>query len=230
MTTVWAPYLIMATLAVFTVTGVALLIGAGRRLRRRRVAAAGGHGTLGLAFLAISAVGAAVALNLQGYERLTHEQRAAELEFRRLGPQRFHATVIDLSTGSTQGYELNGDEWQMDARILKWRGMATLLGLDTRYRLERLSGRYRDIEQERSDRRSVHALAPRSELDAWALGRRLERWMPWLDAYYGSAAYLPMADGARFQISVTQSGLVGRAMNDAGTRTLKRWDQRPKTG
>ena len=41
---------------------------------------------------------------------------------------------------------LRGDEWQMDARVVNWKPPATLLGLDPIYQLDRLSGRYSDID------------------------------------------------------------------------------------
>ena len=41
------------------------------------------------------------------------------------------------------------------------------------------------------------------------------RWLPFVDAVYGSATYMPMADGARYQVSITQSGLIARPLNPA---------------
>ena len=64
-------------------------------------------------------------------------------------------------------FVLSGDEWQLDARVLKWKGWANLFGLDAQYRLERVSGRYRDIEQERTGERTVYALAENPGLDLW---------------------------------------------------------------
>jgi len=72
-----------------------------------------------------------------------------------------------LLKNNTEILDLRGDEWQIDARVLKWRGMAVLIGFDTLYRLDRLSGRYRDITQERIGLRTVHSL---SENKAWIYG------------------------------------------------------------
>ena len=105
-----------------------------------------------------------------------------------------------------QMFMLAGDEWQLDARVLKWKGWANLLGLDAQYRLERVSGRYRDIEQERKDERTVYALSENPGVDLWTLSIEYPRWLPFVDAVYGSATYLPMADGARYEVSITQSG------------------------
>jgi hypothetical protein len=110
---------------------------------------------------------------------------------------------------------LAGDEWQLDARVLKWKGWANLLGLDAQYRLERVSGRYRDIEQERTGERTVYGLSENPGVDLWVLSTQYPKWLPFVDAVYGSATYLPMADGARYEVKMTQSGLMARPVNEA---------------
>ncbi len=121
-------------------------------------------------------------------------------------------------------FDIGGDEWQMDARVLKWKGSALLLGSDTLYRLDRLSGRYRDIAQERTQQRSVYSLVEKGMgLDIWPLMQRYSRWVPWVDAVYGNAAYMPMADGARFVVSVGASGLVARPGNSDAERAVRQW-------
>ncbi len=156
---------------------------------------------------------------VHGYRRLTHEEPVAEIGFRQLAPRRFQAR-LQPARGQGRLLELYGDEWQLDARVLRWSGPAQLLGLDTRYRLERLSGRYRDPVLERSARRSVHDLRPGGP------GRLFEpalRWLPWVDAVYGSAAYTPMTDGARYRVFMARSGLVVRAANAAARAALETW-------
>ena len=73
----------------------------------------------------------------------------AEAQFTRLGEQQFDV-VLTYPSGVTQRYALRGDDWQVDARVLKWRGAANVLGFDTAYRLERIGGRYADIDRERA--------------------------------------------------------------------------------
>jgi hypothetical protein len=131
--------------------------------------------------------------------------------------------VLTYPDGSTQQFVLRGDEWQLDARVLKWKPVANILGFDTGYRLERLSGRYSDVASERTEPRTVYALTPDALIDVWNLAQRHSAWLPAVDAYYGSATYLPMADGAKFAISVSQSGLVARSENDAGRGAIDVW-------
>jgi len=209
--------------AVLAAVGAALLLLALARLRRRRIFAAGGHGLGGACALAVGGLLGAVALNLHTYQRLTHERDVAEIAFRALEPQRYQAEVHLTGEDRVRRYVLLGDEWQIDARLLKWHGVANLLGLDARYRIDRLGGRYADVGEERSAPRSVYALGEGAGLDLWALARRWERWLPIVDARYGSAAFLPMSDGARFRVTVSQSGLVARPLNEAGRTAIEGW-------
>jgi len=211
---------IAITLAGF---GLVLLILAVQRLRRARYLAAGSTALFGLLFLAVAGGFFIVALNLRTYSRLTYEQPVAELVFEARGPQDFQAIVTQIPSGSLQILQVNGDEWQMDARILKWRSWANVLGLNAQYRLERFSGRYRDIEQERSAPRSVYPLADNPGVDIWTLAANGSRWVPFVDAVYGSATYLPMANGARYQVTLTQSGLLARPINDAASQAVAGW-------
>ncbi|HKE95733.1 MAG TPA: hypothetical protein VKB34_15565 [Povalibacter sp.] len=206
---------------VVAVFGGLLLIIACQRLLRARFFAAGGSALAGLLLLAGAGLFFVVSLNLHTYARLTFERPVAEIVFEAKGPQRFRATLTEMPGGEMQIFMLAGDEWQLDARVLKWRGWANLLGLDAQYRLERVSGRYRDLEQERHDERTVYALSENPGIDMWLLSTQYPRWLPFVDAVYGSATYMPMADGARFQVSITQSGLIARPLNAAAETVTK---------
>jgi hypothetical protein len=187
--------------------------------RRRHVAAA----FAGLGFLVCVLLGVAVALvgtNLVTWSRLTHEEPAAELVFRATAPQKFEVDVA-YADGRRDHFALAGDEWQVDARILKWQPFATVMGFDTVFRLERLAGRYRDIDAERSAPHSVYRLHAEDSFDVWTVVRAAR--LPWVDARYGSAVYLPMADDAVFLVSVGPGGLVARPRNDAARAAVSGW-------
>ena len=203
--------------------GLIALVVSLRRLLHARFFAASRAGMLGLLLAAGAAFLFAFSITLHTYARLTYEQPVAQLTFIALGPQLYTATLVRSPAGDVETFALSGDEWQLDARVLKWRGAANLLGLDARYRLERLGGRYVEIEQERTGPRSVYALGPAPALDLWLLARAYPRWLPFVDAVYGSATYLPMADGARFQVTISQTGLVARPTNDAAEAAVGAW-------
>jgi hypothetical protein len=202
--------------------GVLLCIGGVRRVWRRAPLTGSLQGLTGLLLLALAALLVAIALNLYTYQVLVQEQPVAKVRFEALGPQYFRVYLMPVA-GSSEVLELRGDQWQIDARVLKWTGWANLLGMKTAYRLERLSGRYRDIQQERKGVRTVYRLDNDKGIDLWALVQKSERKLPWLDAVYGSAAYMPMVDKAQYQVSISNSGLVVRADNAIAQQAIDAW-------
>ena len=212
---------VKVAIIVFAALGVILFILGIQRLWRRRVLAGSLEGLVGLLLLAIAALMAAISINLYTYDRLTHESKIAEITFREIGPQHFGAIVFFKN--NTKILDLRGDEWQIDARVLKWHALALLIGFDTLYRLDRLSGRYRDIARERTGPRTVHSLSEEQGLDLWMISRRYARWIPLVDALYGSATYMPMADGASYTVSVSSTGLLARPSNDIARKAIGEW-------
>lgn len=212
--------------AIVGVAGLALLAKGLGALFRGRIFSGLLGGLGGAGFLAVAAVAALLALDVQTYSRLTYERPVATIQTRQLGPQYFEATVIQPGRGenmpaATNLYPLHGDEWRIEAQVLKWKPWANVLGLDTQYRLDRLSGRYGSIAQEISAERSVHPLAVEApagglpwKLSAWDTARKYRRYVDAVDTLYGGAAYMPMADGARYEVWITQSGLIARPANE----------------
>jgi hypothetical protein len=195
-------------------------------MRRRRFAGALLGGFMAAALLLIAAGAWLVNANLSLYRRLNVEQAAGELQFSRIGYHQFTG-VLTYPSGDSAEFELRGDEWQIDARVLKLRGWANFLGFDAAYRLDRIGGRYASIEDERSLPRTVYSLSPPERIDLWELARRYQSWLPWIDALYGSAAFLPMVDGARYAITVTESGLIARPINEAARTAVADWPRSP---
>jgi hypothetical protein len=211
-----------ALIVVCALLGLLFLVASVRRLRRRRVMGGMAHGATALILFLLAAVAVLIGSNLKTYQRLSYEQPAGELQLSRTGERQFNA-VLSYPSGERANFELRGDEWQVDARVLKWRAFVNLIGFDTAYRLERIGGRYSNIEDERAQPRSVYALNTAGRVDPWELIHRYHSWVPWMDALYGSATYLPMSDGALYEIKVSQSGLVARPLNQAAREAVSSW-------
>lgn len=211
-----------ALIVVFALAGILFLSAAVRSLRRRRVLGGLLHGSTALVLALLSVCAALIVGNLRTYQRLSFEQPAGELQLMRIGEREFNA-VLSYPSGGRANFALRGDEWQVDARVLKWHAFANMLGFDAAYRLERISGRYSHVEEERSQTRTVYSLNPAQRIDPWDLVHRYHSWVPWMDALYGSATFLPMADGALYEIKVSQSGLVARPLNQAARDAVGSW-------
>ncbi|HID50292.1 MAG TPA: cation/multidrug efflux pump [Chromatiales bacterium] len=206
----------------FGLVGSGLFVLGLRRIWRWKMVSGSLQGLGGVALISVALLLGAIATNLHTYQRLTHESPVATLRFERLAPQQFRV-ILTRAGQNAEVYTLRGDEWQLDGRVLKWHGVANLLGLDSDFRLERLSGRYHDAERDAHARRSVHALSRSEGLDIWALARDHPGWVPWVDAVYGSATYMPMTHGARYAVRMTQSGLVARPLNAPAREAVAHW-------
>ena len=100
----------------------------------------------------------AITVGINGYRAFTQEALAATIKTEPLGPHHFRATVT-LPDSSLHMFDLAGDAVYVDAHVLKWRPIATLLGLETVYELDRISGRYQALGDEQNRERTVYSLA-----------------------------------------------------------------------
>lgn len=177
--------------------------------RRRRFPAALGSGIVTLLLLSLSATFAAVAVGVRGFETLTRESIAAHVQVRPVGRQIFEAE-FRLPSGQVETYVLRGDELYVDAHILKWKSAANWFGLHTQYELDRVAGRYRELEDEQQAPRTVYGLARPRRFDLFQLVRKSARFSPLVDAEYGSATFILAERTATFEIRVSTSGLLIR--------------------
>lgn len=182
------------------------------------------RGMAGFALAICSLILALVAFDLFSYKQLITEQSIGTISFQQLGPQRFYATLVDTK-GQEQRYELAGDQWQMDVRFLKWPPALSAMGVKPGYRLDRLSGRYYSLELERRGERTVYALNDaRTGIDVWSFFRERGNTLKLIDAIYGSATFVPMADNALYEILLSHSGLLARPLNEPAQLALSRWE------
>lgn len=192
-----------------------------RHWRARRRVAATLRAAWVLVFLALAALAVGLGLALRGYRLLMAEEPIATLAARQTAPQQF-ALRIDFADGSHRSAALQGDEWQLDARVIKWTPRAIELGARPLYRVDRLSGRFRNASQAAATTPSIVDLSGERLLDLWQLKREFPQWLPWIDADYGSAAYLPLVDGANYRVTLSPvGGLIARPADAATAEKLK---------
>ncbi len=221
-------YLTLVSLLI-AIVGLAFAVTGIKRLIQRRFLRAAGLELSGLFFLLLSSSAFLLASNLYTYQRLVYEQAVAEISFQKIGEQQFRADINALDSDFQQTVNLNGDEWQLDAQVLMWQGVATLLGLDANYRLHRISGRYVDITDEQQRPRTVFSLVKSpayiedDTFDLWKFAHNNQNWLQWIDAVYGSAVFLPMSDGARYSIAISRTGLIARPDNDEARKAVSQW-------
>lgn len=181
------------------------------------------RGNGGLLLAAAAVLVALAAWDMRGYQPLSAEQPLGTLSFKALGEKHFAVTLAD-TRGGERHFELNGDMWQLDVRVLKWANALARIGFKPGYRLDRLSGRYLSLEDEQTLPRSVIGLREDQPLvDTWSWLHKINQSFSLIDASYGSATYLPMADGAMFSVDMGATGLVARPLNDRARLAVERW-------
>lgn len=163
----------------------------------------------GAMFVALSAVIGVLGFTLQGYRNLTQETLAALVTTRRLGEQRYSA-IFTFPDGSEQAFELLGDQLYVDSYVLTWHPLANMMGFRTVYELDRVEGRYRFLDDAQTQPRTVYSLAPERQVNLFELTDRFAPLERFYDAEYGSATFIPMDDGATFEVRVSSSGLLVR--------------------
>ena len=215
---------LLAITTICTLIAVFFIFGMFRHLRRGRMVRAGGSFAGGVATASVGGAGMILLGSIYSYGQLTAEQTVGLIEFRENAPGEYAARLM-IEGESDRLLTLKGDEWQIDARVVSWKPPVSMLGLEPIYQLERLSGRYSDVQREVSEPRTVHALAEVGALDLWNIARRCPILMPGVDAYYGTATYVPMADGARFEVNLSRDALIARPMNDAARKAVGEWLQ-----
>ncbi len=204
------------------VAGLALMIPGIGHLLRGRAMRGSGHLLLGAPLAVAGFAAGLLGLDAQTYARLTHEGPVALVSVRGLDPAsaRYLVTIHRLDgSNRVQNCELQGDEWVLSGRVQKWKPWANLLGLDATYTLEQLSNMY--FSAARANGKPITAcdiadVAPR--IDQYVP----HAWLIWLaarafvvDRRFGSANYMPLANGAVYRVVITQSGFNAEPVNQA---------------
>jgi hypothetical protein len=212
---------IVAPLVVAVVGFLFFLGGAGHMVHGRAVKGGvglGGGGAVTIAGLAVGLLG----LNLQSYARLTYEAPVAEVSVQALYPatKTYSVTVRRLDgTNPVITCTLQGDEWLLSGRVQKWQPWANELGLNATYTLNQISNMYFAADEATGKPITTCDLrGPKPKIQQYLP----ESWSKWLmslaiaqDRRFGSANFMPLAEGAVYKVVITQMGFNAEPLNDA---------------
>jgi hypothetical protein len=199
--------------------GLVLLLALSRWLAGRRWACAG-HLALALTLLLGAAWLQPVAANLATYQPWHAEAPVAQVHCERTSSRSYRVTLTRLPDGRMQVFEVAGDEWRIEARTLTWQGRAVDLGLRPGFRLDRLSTRFVRAAGPGEAAPSSYLLSEEQGEDVWAQARTGTVWSQYAVAEHALAPWLPLGDGARYELQFEKGGLVGRAINEAAAKAL----------
>src|SRR5213080_2744529 len=201
-----APLLIAALCLL--IVGVASVAAVPRAVRERRWLGGLIRTLVGALLLCLGVLAATISAGIRGYRALTYEEVAAKVKTEPVGLQRFRATIV-LPDQRLAMYELAGDAFYVDAHILKWHPWANFIGLHTAYELDRVTGRYNSVADERTKPHTVYSVARTRPVDLFFWARRLKL-LPLVDAEYGSAAFVAGTRPAEYEVRVSTTGLLMR--------------------
>lgn len=202
---------------VLVVTGLLLLLFSSYLLFKRGWFVAWLKGSFAIALVAGAVLSLFSLLDVLSYKQLLSEVPIATISIYKKGDQHYDLTLVD-SDSNEQRFEIHGDQWQLDARLLTWIGPLAAAGQKPLYRLDRLSGRYVSLEQARNGEQSVFSFKQSQYVDLWQLFSQFDTW---IDVNYGSAVYMPMENGAVFSVYLTAKGMNVRPINSIAKKLLR---------
>ena len=208
----------MGIITTLLALGLIMLAYSVRLLFKRKPIRAGVNGLVALSLCLAGGLLLMVLLNVQTYQRLTHETVLAEVV---IGQKSLIGVPLRLKTDALEReFLIRTEAWRLDARFLKWKPWLSIMGKDPLVRLERL--------EERGDSKAYSTSFNRFDLidnKSWleSFSAELSQHMGLIDSIYGSSVYMPVKQGARYQISASVSGLVARPMNNEAKSAVIEW-------
>lgn len=200
--------------SVLSVVALAVAWWAVRRLRVGSTLSALGAGILALGLGAVGGLCLGLAAAFTPLDTEAEETTVGTVELGRMEAG-IYVAKLELDRVGPRSYRLAGDHWQLDVRFLCWRLPAGLVGPDCFFQLDRISGLYAEPSDLAHAELTAYGLPDALGRLVWSIVGEAGRRLSWMDTEYGTAAYMPMTDGARYRVSVTEKGLVARPDNPA---------------
>ncbi len=135
------------------------------------------------------------------YTTLTKEVPIVTLEFKKLDHNKFKAFLKDKEGDDLGAYEIFGDQWQLDAGFYKMEYFANLLGIESKYTLDRFQGRYKNIDDANSKKSISYQLESNSLVENFGF---------FFDTTYGSSTYEDIELNTLYTVLKTPTGLMVR--------------------
>lgn len=148
---------------------------------------------------------------LKSYHAFTLERPVAEILTEPLGSEKTsRITVIQFDLPASRQFLIRGDQWMIEGDVLKWKEWLNFLGLETRYRLTRIRGRYVSTDQERSESPTVYSMVKDEDHPFWTFLHEYGRRIPLVSTVYGGAVFQIAGGPHRYLLYIGPSGFIVR--------------------
>ncbi len=214
-------YKIIAVL-VFILAIVALLMTA-RLLLNKKWLMGFLRGCLGIFFLGLTVLLAFSAKDISSYRAAESNQTIATLSFRKKDGNLYQLDLQE-SGGDLYTADVEGQQWQLYARMFKWSPLAGAMGFRPGYRLESVAGRFIELQLDnKSGKREAHILNSSGQVDVWQFLNKHPVSFLSVVAYLSSPGFIPLADGAMFDVVLSGHNLTVNPLNDVAKSAVKSW-------
>ena len=174
----------------------------------------------GLAFVSLMSL---IGLDFTTYSQLTAQETIFRVSVKESGENKFlvRLTSDDLN----KEYLLEGDQWQVDFRLIRFSPVVSMVGASYLYQASRLSNRYVSIEDQRTKPLHFHSLREGKAVspDLWDYLKKYSNILPMIDTTFGSSVFMPLKADAEYEILIGFSGLVVKATNEEGQAAVMSW-------
>lgn len=173
------------------------------------------RGTAGFLLLGISVYLSLLAGSLFAYQPASAGMPLATVSLVANGPQAWDVTVTEAN-GTSRVYELNGDLWEMDVRLLRYSGLGGIFGTEPSFQFERLAGRFLTIEDQQNKELTEYNMLsePALGFDVWE--RAQQHGSLFVTATRSGVTLLPAVDGAIVEIVLDNNGTLGVRQGSSG--------------
>ena len=176
-------------------------------------------GTSGIGSLGIALLCSIIILTINSYISSSKSDSVATISFTEISPKKFKVELAETQ-GDKYNFELKGDLWEIDARILSWSSFLEKQGLSPYYRVNSVTSSFAklaDAEKYEGSKVAIEGSLTDAIMNQLALG----------DASFvlkskpGSTGALPMSDGALFSIRLNKAGLISKPENQQAFSSLR---------
>lgn len=159
---------------------------------------------------------------LSDYESFRPGTGVAKITMIRKSEQDYEL-ILNFSDKNPQRFQLTGDQWQLDARLLIWTSGFQRLGVQNGYQFVRLGSRYNSLDDERHKKRTLYALENHNVFFDFSQLLKLYEFFGLVESFYGNSIFVPLAPEAAYEVFVTETGLLVKPINEAAQAAVKNW-------
>lgn len=181
------------------------------------------RGTLGVFLLLFTALAALTGVDFLSYKSAKSGEAFVTLSLRKREGNTYFVELQE-SSGALHKLEVEGQQWQLQVRMFSWPPLLSTVGLGAGYQLESISGRFIELQLDNLvGGKPPQPLHSDGLIDAWAFLNAHPAVVPFLTAHTATPGFIPMADGAIYDVKAEGPNVTAVPMNDAAKNALKAW-------